>query len=130
MALIFCCFFLSLKKLSNVYHLCNVIIQVFSIVEHKNESIKFFLGGCSVAPECYYINIRTGTHYFPKGQGHPLGTDNANRFKCGLNRIDEKQAETLLSADYQACYFFFLTYQQNCIMTVNLNNTIEESALS
>lgn len=53
------------------------------------------LGGCSYTPECYYINIRTGTHYFPKGVGgaHPLGNDNGNRFKCGLNRIDEKQIE-------------------------------------
>ncbi|XP_063697864.1 probable serine/threonine-protein kinase DDB_G0282963 [Culicoides brevitarsis] len=67
-------------------------------------------GGCSVAPECYYINIRTGTHYFPKGTGaagggggvaHPLGIDNANRFKCALNRIDEKQAETIQTTDYK-----------------------------
>ncbi|XP_053687965.1 uncharacterized protein LOC128737367 [Sabethes cyaneus] len=61
-------------------------------------------GGCSYAPE-YYINIRTGTHYFPKGLtacsggggigagGGPGGFDNGNKFKCGLNRIEEKHVE-------------------------------------
>lgn len=57
------------------------------------------IGGCSYTPECYYINIRTGTHYFPKGVVHPLGIDNGNRFKCGLNRIDEKQIEYVPACD-------------------------------
>ena len=47
------------------------------------------LGGCSYTPE-YYINIRTGTHYFPKCIS---SADSANRFKCGLNRIEEKNGE-------------------------------------
>lgn len=68
------------------------------------------LGGCSVAPECYYINIRTGTHYFPKGAAHPLGIDNANRFKCALNRIDEKQAETIQTTDYKASFFMIKSF--------------------
>ncbi|XP_058833760.1 uncharacterized protein DDB_G0283357 [Topomyia yanbarensis] len=59
-------------------------------------------GGCSYTPE-YYINIRTGTHYFPKGLttcsggtgvGSGSGTyENGNKFKCGLNRIEEKHVE-------------------------------------
>ncbi|XP_055528642.1 uncharacterized protein LOC129720839 isoform X2 [Wyeomyia smithii] len=62
-------------------------------------------GGCSYTPE-YYINIRTGTHYFPKGLtacsgGAGVGAggaagggfDNGNKFKCGLNRIEEKHVE-------------------------------------
>ncbi|XP_058465313.1 homeobox protein 5 [Malaya genurostris] len=60
-------------------------------------------GGCSYTPE-YYINIRTGTHYFPKGltacSGGAAGVgsgsgayENGNKFKCGLNRIEEKHVE-------------------------------------
>ena len=51
-----------------------------------------FPGGCcSYSPE-YYINIRTGIHYFPKGN-NTTGTDASNRFKSGLNRIEEKNDE-------------------------------------
>ncbi|XP_053673944.1 uncharacterized protein LOC128724203 [Anopheles nili] len=74
-------------------------------------------GGCSYTPE-YYINIRTGTHYFPKGTTLPTslhgrgpsgldrtGTstsasvhhENGSKFKCALNRIEEKHVE--FSAD-------------------------------
>uniref|UniRef100_A0A182Q9G2 Uncharacterized protein n=1 Tax=Anopheles farauti TaxID=69004 RepID=A0A182Q9G2_9DIPT len=74
-------------------------------------------GGCSYTPE-YYINIRTGTHYFPKGTTLPgalhgrgaAGLDrtgsggaagasagsyheNGSKFKCALNRIEEKHVE-------------------------------------
>ncbi|XP_053662868.1 uncharacterized protein LOC128712000 [Anopheles marshallii] len=74
-------------------------------------------GGCSYTPE-YYINIRTGTHYFPKGTTLPgalhgrtaaafdrTGTaippgasagnhhENGSKFKCALNRIEEKHVE-------------------------------------
>ncbi|XP_055620668.1 uncharacterized protein LOC129764977 isoform X2 [Toxorhynchites rutilus septentrionalis] len=59
-------------------------------------------GGCSYTPE-YYINIRTGTHYFPKGLTGCTGIgaagivgggfENGNKFKCGLNRIEEKHVE-------------------------------------
>lgn len=91
-----------------------------------NDTFRYFfsvsLGGCSVAPECYYINIRTGTHYFPKGtQGgvaHPLGIDNANRFKCALNRIDEKQAETVQTTDYKASVLRFLLVSLNQFMSL------------
>lgn len=85
---------------------------IFLFLYQLLECLFFFLlqiislGGCSVAPECYYINIRTGTHYFPKGAAHPLGIDNANRFKCALNRIDEKQAETIQTTDYKASFFY------------------------
>ncbi|KAL9699894.1 hypothetical protein quinque_003335 [Culex quinquefasciatus] len=65
--------------------------------------------GCSYTPE-YYINIRTGTHYFPKGLtgcsgpagsgagaagagGGIGGFENGNKFKCGLNRIEERHVE-------------------------------------
>uniref|UniRef100_A0A182RQH0 Uncharacterized protein n=1 Tax=Anopheles funestus TaxID=62324 RepID=A0A182RQH0_ANOFN len=74
-------------------------------------------GGCSYTPE-YYINIRTGTHYFPKGTTLPgalhgrttaafertgstippnasTGShhENGSKFKCALNRIEEKHVE-------------------------------------
>ncbi|XP_035786630.1 uncharacterized protein LOC118463836 isoform X2 [Anopheles albimanus] len=69
-------------------------------------------GGCSYTPE-YYINIRTGTHYFAKGttlpgrgpgvaaaagaataSGAGAGcTDGGTKFKCALNRIEEKHVE-------------------------------------
>lgn len=42
--------------------------------------------GASYSPE-YYINIRTGIHYFPKGNA------TIDRFKSGLNRIEEKHDE-------------------------------------
>ncbi|XP_050073419.1 uncharacterized protein LOC126561358 [Anopheles maculipalpis] len=77
-------------------------------------------GGCSYTPE-YYINIRTGTHYFPKGTTLPGALhgrttaafdrtgctippggasataashhENGSKFKCALNRIEEKHVE-------------------------------------
>ncbi|KAL7016537.1 hypothetical protein ACKWTF_010049 [Chironomus riparius] len=49
-------------------------------------------GGCSYSPDSYYINIRTGIHYFPKGNSI-LDYGN-NRFKSDLNRIEEKNDET------------------------------------
>ncbi|XP_058123641.1 uncharacterized protein LOC131281332 [Anopheles ziemanni] len=70
-------------------------------------------GGCSYTPE-YYINIRTGTHYFPKGTTLPgalhgravdrTGTGPAAnhgdaKFKCALNRIEEKHVEFCVDAD-------------------------------
>nr|XP_029722371.1 hornerin-like [Aedes albopictus] len=75
-------------------------------------------GGCSYAPE-YYINIRTGTHYFPKGltgcsgigvggftgsgggggSGHD--SNGTSKFKCGLNRIEEKHVE--FAVDEKPC---------------------------
>uniref|UniRef100_A0A182WMJ0 Uncharacterized protein n=1 Tax=Anopheles minimus TaxID=112268 RepID=A0A182WMJ0_9DIPT len=79
--------------------------------------------GCSYTPE-YYINIRTGTHYFPKGTTLPgalhgrttAGFDrtgsanppnasagsshheNGSKFKCALNRIEEKHVEFCVDA--------------------------------
>lgn len=46
--------------------------------------------GATYTPE-YYINMRTGTHYFPRGvasAGGPNAIDK-NRQKFGLNKIDE-----------------------------------------
>lgn len=37
--------------------------------------------------------MRTGVHYFPKGVSNTIGIDSSNRFKCGLNRIEEKYDE-------------------------------------
>jgi hypothetical protein len=50
-----------------------------------------FAGGASYSPE-YYINIRTGIHYFPKGNAATIDPA-SNRFKSGLNRIEEKHDE-------------------------------------
>uniref|UniRef100_A0A182J060 Uncharacterized protein n=1 Tax=Anopheles atroparvus TaxID=41427 RepID=A0A182J060_ANOAO len=75
-------------------------------------------GGCSYTPE-YYINIRTGTHYFPKGTTlpgslHGRGSavldrtgalpatshgENGAKFKCALNRIEEKHVEFCVDAE-------------------------------
>ncbi|XP_035912237.1 uncharacterized protein LOC118512227 isoform X2 [Anopheles stephensi] len=85
-------------------------------------------GGCSYTPE-YYINIRTGTHYFPKGTtlpgalhgrttaafdrtgsaipangasaAGPAGShhENGSKFKCALNRIEEKHVEFCVDAE-------------------------------
>ncbi|CRK86932.1 CLUMA_CG000753, isoform A [Clunio marinus] len=51
-------------------------------------------GGASYSPE-YYINIRTGIHYFPKGNAAIEA--GSNRFKSGLNRIEEKNDEQQFS---------------------------------
>ena len=53
-------------------------------------SFHSFTGGASYSPE-YYINIRTGIHYFPKG--NTTIDASSNRFKSGLNRIEEKLDE-------------------------------------
>ncbi|XP_058065847.1 uncharacterized protein LOC131215475 [Anopheles bellator] len=80
-------------------------------------------GGCSYTPE-YYINIRTGTHYFPKaasahhGRGPPGsgciertgpavvgasgGHENGAKFKCALNRIEEKHVEFCIEQEKHA----------------------------
>ncbi|XP_052873635.1 uncharacterized protein LOC128278953 [Anopheles cruzii] len=80
-------------------------------------------GGCSYTPE-YYINIRTGTHYFPKaapahhGRGVPGsgciertgpaavgasgGHENGAKFKCALNRIEEKHVEFCIEQEKHA----------------------------
>lgn len=47
----------------------------------------FFLTGASYTPPEYYINMRTGTHYFPKGV-NTLAIE-ATRYKFGLNKIEE-----------------------------------------
>jgi hypothetical protein len=52
-------------------------------------------GGASYSPE-YYINIRTGIHYFPKGNAS--ADAGSNRFKSGLNRIEEKNDEVIATA--------------------------------
>ncbi|ETN59810.1 hypothetical protein AND_008586 [Anopheles darlingi] len=75
-------------------------------------------GGCSYTPE-YYINIRTGTHYFAKGttlpgrgpgvaaaaaaaSGAAAGcTDGGTKFKCALNRIEEKHVEFCVEQEKQ-----------------------------
>lgn len=60
---------------------------------HKKYNSKLLrpsAGGASYSPE-YYINIRTGIHYFPKGNA--TIDPGSNRFKSGLNRIEEKLDE-------------------------------------
>lgn len=55
----------------------------------------FFTGGCPPAVDSYYINIRTGIHYFPRSQNssNTCNDSNFNRFKSDLNRIEEKNDE-------------------------------------
>lgn len=51
-----------------------------------------FTGGCS-NPDSYYINIRTGIHYFPRGFNSNDSISNSSRFKTDLNCIEEKNDE-------------------------------------
>lgn len=90
------------KPEKNFYWICLEIEQFHS-----------FTGGASYSPE-YYINIRTGIHYFPKGNAT---VDPAtNRFKSGLNRIEEKHDEVVrrcaISADFNYLYrnFFIVMF--------------------
>lgn len=64
---------------------------------HKKLRFFFFAGGASYSPE-YYINIRTGIHYFPKGNA--TIDPGASRFKSGLNRIEEKNDEVRKKNDF------------------------------
>lgn len=43
--------------------------------------------GATYTPE-YYINMRTGTHYFPRGVSSVVAVEQS-RHKFGLNKIDE-----------------------------------------
>uniref|UniRef100_A0A182NV23 Uncharacterized protein n=1 Tax=Anopheles dirus TaxID=7168 RepID=A0A182NV23_9DIPT len=100
----------------------NYVIERNILAQHGTASLAHiviifnpsYAGGCSYTPE-YYINIRTGTHYFPKGTTlpgalHGRGTagldrtgsgaagggsyhENGSKFKCALNRIEEKHVE-------------------------------------
>lgn len=79
------------KKL---YWICWGIVQF--------QSFHSFAGGASYSPE-YYINIRTGIHYFPKGNA--TVDSGANRFKSGLNRIEEKHDEVVRSGAFSIIYF-------------------------
>lgn len=67
----------------------NTIFQEYSSIRIP---YSLFTGGASYSPE-YYINIRTGIHYFPKGNA--TIDPGSNRFKSGLNRIEEKLDEVL-----------------------------------
>lgn len=51
------------------------------------------LAGTSNAPE-YYINMRTGTHYFPRGVTGVAAVER-NCQKFGLNKIEETASETM-----------------------------------
>lgn len=51
------------------------------------------LGTTNNAPE-YYINMRTGTHYFPRGVNAVAAVERS-RQKFGLNKIEETVGETM-----------------------------------
>lgn len=50
-----------------------------------------FVSGATNTPE-YYINMRTGTHYFPRGVNGVAAVERS-RQKFGLNKIEEAAAE-------------------------------------
>lgn len=52
---------------------------------HFSPNLTHYLKGPGTTPE-YYINMRTGTHYFPRGVNPII---EPNRSKYGLNKIDE-----------------------------------------
>lgn len=52
--------------------------------------------GTTNAPE-YYINMRTGTHYFPRGVNAVAAVERS-RQKFGLNKIEETVGESILSS--------------------------------
>lgn len=54
---------------------------------------RFFKIGTANAPE-YYINMRTGTHYFPRGVNGVAAVERS-RQKFGLNKIEETVGETM-----------------------------------
>lgn len=67
-------------------------IQLKTVINIQ-KILKFeYLTGASYTPE-YYINIRTGTHYFPKSVG-TIGVEPSNRVKYGLNKIEETRNES------------------------------------
>lgn len=55
-------------------------------------SFNIYILGASYTPE-YYINMRTGTHYFPKNVSYGIA-EVTNRLKFGLNKIDETHQES------------------------------------
>lgn len=67
------------------------------------KNFRSFAGGASYSPE-YYINIRTGIHYFPKGNA--TIDPGSNRFKSGLNRIEEKLDEVKIEENSPAFQLF------------------------
>ena len=79
---------LSLSYCRTLISLCLLYLILFLLAS--------FTGGCSYSPDSYYINIRTGIHYFPKGNATANDAGN-NRFKSGLNRIEEKNDEVIYS---------------------------------
>lgn len=71
-------------------------------------SSRSFTGGASYSPE-YYINIRTGIHYFPKGNA--TIDPGSNRFKSGLNRIEEKLDEVGSNKSFSIICLEFFPFQ-------------------
>lgn len=65
------------------------INQIFSFIRRKNKNK---ITGTTNTPE-YYINMRTGTHYFPRGVNGVAAVERS-RQKFGLNKIDEAAAES------------------------------------
>lgn len=84
-------FFFSLRDYS-IYGMAKLFQHT---IEHSKLFSPVFAGGASYSPE-YYINIRTGIHYFPKGNA--TVDPGSNRFKSGLNRIEEKNDEVIVTA--------------------------------
>lgn len=58
-------------------------------------SFFFFSTGTTNTPE-YYINMRTGIHYFPRGVNGVAAVERS-RQKFGLNKIDETVGETIIT---------------------------------
>lgn len=65
----------------------------FDYLFNKIGDIFHFEIGTTNAPE-YYINMRTGTHYFPRGVNAVAAVERS-RQKFGLNKIEETVGETM-----------------------------------
>lgn len=76
--------------------------------------------GASYTPE-YYINMRTGTHYFPsRGVSSAAVTIEQSRQKFGLNKIDEatpppSDALPIVHRRTESCDIGRRNSMQNCI---------------
>ncbi|CAD7077277.1 unnamed protein product [Hermetia illucens] len=66
--------------------------------------------GASYTPPEYYINMRTGTHYFPKGV-NTLAIE-ATRYKFGLNKIEEMSPQDPLPNNHRRTESFDFTHNQ------------------
>lgn len=75
----------------------------------------FNLTGASYTPPEYYINMRTGTHYFPKGV-NTLAIE-ATRYKFGLNKIEEMSPQDPLVSVKTQNFIHFWEFIMNLIFS-------------